>query len=165
MRTTLALLGIQAKRLILEVTESVVIEDLDAASGTLGRLKELGVEISIDDFGTGFSSLAYLERFPIDSLKIDRCFVAKIGKHAESLEVLRAILTMAHNLGLEVIAEGVETEQQLTQLLAMGFGLAQGYLFSRPVGPKAACDLLTGPPAWKGLPPFRQPSGAIEKTN
>jgi diguanylate cyclase (GGDEF)-like protein/PAS domain S-box-containing protein len=156
-RSALAEAGIEGKRLVLEITESVVMGNVDVASETLNRLKELGVGVAIDDFGTGYSSLAYLERFPIDSLKIDCCFVAKIGEPGESLEILNAIFALARNLGIEVIAEGVETERQLSELLALGCTLAQGYLFSRPVDLTTARRFLTDPLPWHGLAPFRRP--------
>jgi diguanylate cyclase (GGDEF)-like protein/PAS domain S-box-containing protein len=149
---------IEGERLVLEITESVVMGDLDTATETLDRLKRLGVGLAIDDFGTGYSSLSYLQRFPIDSLKIDRSFVAKIGERGENPEILRAILTLARSLGIEVIAEGVETEAQLGQLLAMGCGLAQGYLFSRPADREAARALLADPPPWSSLLPARRPA-------
>jgi diguanylate cyclase (GGDEF)-like protein/PAS domain S-box-containing protein len=156
-RSALAEEGIEGKRLVLEITESVVMGDVDVASETLNSLKELGVGVAIDDFGTGYSSLAYLERFPIDSLKIDRCFVAKIGEPGESLEILNAIFALARNLHIEVIAEGVETERQLSELVAMGCTLAQGYLFSRPVDLMTAHRFLSDPLPWHGLAPFRRP--------
>jgi diguanylate cyclase (GGDEF)-like protein/PAS domain S-box-containing protein len=150
-RTALAETRVEGERLVLEITESVVMGDPGAATETLNRLKNLGVGVAIDDFGTGYSSLSYLERFPIDSLKIDRSFVAKLGEHGENPEILRAILTLARSLDVEVIAEGVETEAQLGQLLAMGCGLAQGYLFSRPADREAARALLAAPPPWTAL--------------
>ncbi len=157
-QAALAEARIEGERLVLEITESVVMGDLDIATETLDRLKGLGVGISIDDFGTGYSSLSYLQRFPIDSLKIDRSFVAKMGERGENPEILRAILTLARSLGIEVIAEGVETEAQLGQLLAMGCGLAQGYLFSRPADREAARALLADPPPWSSLLPARRPA-------
>jgi EAL domain-containing protein (putative c-di-GMP-specific phosphodiesterase class I) len=121
------------------------------------------VGVAIDDFGTGYSSLSYLQRFPIDSLKIDRSFVAKMGERGESPEILRAILTLARSLDIEVIAEGVETEAQLGQLLAMGCGLVQGYLFSRPVDREAARALLDPPHPWAALLPARRPAPALQE--
>jgi Amt family ammonium transporter len=133
-------------------------EDLESTVATLARIKALGVGIAIDDFGTGYSSLSHLRRFPVDSLKIDRSFLVK---HGESPEILRAILTLARGLGLEVIAEGVETDEQLSHLLALGCGLAQGYLFSRPVDGESARGLLTGPPPWAGRLPGPEPCSLI----
>jgi diguanylate cyclase (GGDEF)-like protein/PAS domain S-box-containing protein len=156
-RTALAGAQIEGRHLVLEITESVVMGDLDVAIETLDRMKALGVGIAIDDFGTGYSSLSCLERFPIDSLKIDRSFIAKMGQQGESPEILRAILTLARNLGIEVIAEGVETEAQLGHLVALGCGLAQGYLFSRPVDREAVRALISDPPPWSALLPLRRP--------
>ncbi|MEA2605066.1 MAG: hypothetical protein QOF89_6058 [Acidobacteriota bacterium] len=162
-RTALAEARIEGERLVLEITESVVMGDPDVAIETLDRLKALGVGVAIDDFGTGYSSLSYLQRFPIDSLKIDRSFVAKMGERGESPEILRAILTLARSLDIEVIAEGVETEAQLGQLLAMGCGLVQGYLFSRPVDREAARALLDPPHPWAALLPARRPAPVLQE--
>jgi diguanylate cyclase (GGDEF)-like protein/PAS domain S-box-containing protein len=161
-RAALAEARIEGARLVLEITESAVMENLDAATLTLDRLKELGVGISIDDFGTGYSSLSYLQRFPIDSLKIDRSFIAKLGDQGESPEILRAILSLARGLDVEVIAEGVETEEQLHHLLALGCGQAQGHLFSRPGDREASRALLADPPPWACLIPARRPAAAAE---
>jgi diguanylate cyclase (GGDEF)-like protein/PAS domain S-box-containing protein len=147
-RAALAEGRVEGKRLVLEITESVVMEDVAAAAETLHRLKELGVGVAIDDFGTGYSSLSYLQRFPIDSLKIDRSFVVKIGEKGETQEILRAILTLAQNLDFAVIAEGVETEEQLSHLLALGCDMAQGFFFSRPVDREALRTLLAEPLPW-----------------
>jgi diguanylate cyclase (GGDEF)-like protein/PAS domain S-box-containing protein len=162
-RGALAEARVDGKHLVLEITESVVMGDLEVAIGTLDRLKELGLGIAIDDFGTGYSSLSCLERFPIDSLKIDRSFIAKMGERGESPEILRAILTLARSLGVEVIAEGVETEAQLNQLLALGCGLAQGYLFSRPADREAARALLAEPLPWSALLPPRRPVPVVQE--
>jgi len=105
----------------------------DEAVRTLSHLKSLGVRLSIDDFGTGYSSLAYLRRFPLDTLKIDRSFVNDVTTHADVANITRAVIDMSHNLGLKVVAEGVETEAQLAFLDAAGCGEMQGYYFSRPM--------------------------------
>ncbi|MGH9426908.1 MAG: EAL domain-containing protein [Terriglobia bacterium] len=107
---TLSLTGLDPRRLKLEITESVVIENLDTAIWMLERLRALGVETCIDDFGTGYSSLSYLHRLPIDALKIDRSFVSRMSK-SENCEIVRTIILLAQNLGKQVIAEGVEREQ------------------------------------------------------
>ncbi|MFN2492542.1 MAG: putative bifunctional diguanylate cyclase/phosphodiesterase [Pyrinomonadaceae bacterium] len=117
----------------LEMTESVVMENADAIISKFRRLRELGVQLSIDDFGTGYSSLSYLHTFPVTTLKIDRSFVSKMHLGTENLEIARTITTLAHNLGMEVVAEGVETEEQVEQLRALRCEYGQGYLFSKPL--------------------------------
>jgi diguanylate cyclase (GGDEF)-like protein/PAS domain S-box-containing protein len=118
----------------LEITESVFSDNLDAAVGLLTQLRELGVQLSIDDFGTGYSSLSYLQRFPIDTLKIDRSFVTQMMENEENLAIVRTIVALAQNLGMDVVAEGVETEDQLRLLRKLECENGQGYLFSTPLG-------------------------------
>jgi diguanylate cyclase (GGDEF)-like protein len=134
---TLAGAGLAPSRLELEVTESVLIGDAEQALATLRALKSHGVKIALDDFGTGYSSLSYLRRFPFDRLKIDRSFVAELGTNEEAESIVRCIIAMARSLRLDVTAEGVETERQLTLLRAMHCGHLQGYLLGRPA-PAAA---------------------------
>ena len=117
----------------LEITETVVMENPELAAVTLAKLRGLGVRLSIDDFGTGYSSLSYLNRFPVDTLKIDRSFVVTMDRADENLQIVKTIITLARNLGMQVIAEGVETEEQLNQLRALKCQYAQGYFFSRPM--------------------------------
>ena len=117
----------------LEVTESVVMENPELAAVTLGKLRSLGVRLSIDDFGTGYSSLSYLNRFPLDILKIDRSFISAMGQKDENLQIVKTIVTLAGNLGLQVIAEGVENDEQLNQLRLLKCQYAQGYLFAEPM--------------------------------
>ncbi|NHZ35553.1 bifunctional diguanylate cyclase/phosphodiesterase [Massilia rubra] len=126
--------GLAARYLELELTESMVMNDVDSAITILRRLKELGVHIAIDDFGTGYSSLSYLRRFPIDVLKIDQSFVADIALGADGAAIVVSIISLAHSLRLKVIAEGVETAEQLAFLREHGCDEVQGYFFSRPVG-------------------------------
>jgi EAL domain-containing protein (putative c-di-GMP-specific phosphodiesterase class I) len=116
-------------------------ENVDAAATMLARLRALGIRVSLDDFGTGYSSLSYLHKFPIDTLKIDREFAAKLGDR-ESREIVRTIVTLARNLGMQVVAEGIESLEQLNQFRAMECELGQGFLFSQPVDADVAGELL-----------------------
>jgi diguanylate cyclase (GGDEF)-like protein/PAS domain S-box-containing protein len=125
--------GLNPSYLTLEITESALMNDAAAALSVLRALKELGVTLAIDDFGTGYSSLSYLQRFPLDILKIDKTFVDELGTAPEGSEIISAVINLAHALGLQVIAEGVETELQLEELERLDCDFAQGYLFSRPV--------------------------------
>lgn len=118
----------------LEITESVFTDNIDAAVGLLTQLRNLGVQLSIDDFGTGYSSLSYLQRFPIDTLKIDRSFVTQMMESEENLAIIRTIVALAQNLGMDVVAEGVETEDQLKLLRNLECENGQGFLFSTPLG-------------------------------
>ncbi len=118
----------------LEITESVFSDNIEAAVGLLTELRELGVQLSIDDFGTGYSSLSYLQRFPIDTLKIDRSFVTQMMENEENVAIVRTIVALAQNLGMDVVAEGVETEDQLKLLRKLECENGQGYLFSTPLG-------------------------------
>ena len=125
----------------LEITESVVMENAEAAAQMFKQLRSLGVQLSIDDFGTGYSSLSYLHRFPLNYLKIDRSFVMRLTTDNDNA-IVRTISTLARNLGMEVIAEGIETEEQFQQLKMLGCEYGQGYLFSRPVGNEGVDHLL-----------------------
>ena len=134
----------------LEVTESMLMQGVDSQGvdttlDTLFKLKDMGVRLAIDDFGTGYSSLAYLKRFPLDTLKIDRSFVKDLPRDAEDAAIAKAIIAMAHSLRLAVVAEGVETDQQLAFLRQHGCDLVQGFLFSRPVPGEEFAALLAGP--------------------
>ncbi len=139
---TLVRAGVSPKYLEIEVTESTVMHDVDQVIGTLRRLRALGVSISIDDFGTGYSSLAYLKQFPVQTLKIDRSFVSDMTDDLNSHAIPQLIVDLARNLGVSVIAEGVETEEQRELLLSMGCGQAQGYLFSPPVASDAFVEMI-----------------------
>ncbi len=125
--------GLSAQRLELEITESVLMVENAATLHTLGRLREMGVRIVMDDFGIGYSSLAYLRSFPFDKVKIDRTFVQEIGQRADALAIVRAVSSLCHSLGIASTAEGVETAEQLDQVTDHACTEAQGYLFSRPV--------------------------------
>ncbi len=124
---------LEARYLKLEITESVIMSNPETTATMLNRLKNEGIQVSIDDFGTGYSSLSYLYRLPIDTLKIDRSFVNSIDVDGEKLELVRTIVSLAWNLGMDVIAEGVETAMQLAQLKALRCESAQGYYFSKPL--------------------------------
>lgn len=108
-------------------------ENPELAAVTLAKLRGLGVRLSIDDFGTGYSSLSYLNRFPVDTLKIDRSFVTSMNEADENLQIVKTIVTLAGNLGMQVVAEGVETEGQLEQLRSLKCQFGQGFLFSKPL--------------------------------
>jgi diguanylate cyclase (GGDEF)-like protein/PAS domain S-box-containing protein len=140
--------GLPPNILKLEITESTVMTDPSAAVETLLQIKALGVQLSIDDFGTGYSSLSYLHRFPLDTLKIDRSFTHAIGQGGDSMEIVRTILPMANSLRLNVIAEGVETAEQLSILRKLRCEYAQGYYFSEPVTADQAKALLVKNPKW-----------------
>ncbi len=129
------------KRLVLEITESVLVENHHIASRALHALKELGVRVHLDDFGTGFSSLSYLQQLPIDCIKIDRSFVRGIAEREKDLEIVRAIVGLGHGLGKSVVAEGIETDGQLRRLRGLDCDFGQGYLFSRPVDSWASLPL------------------------
>jgi diguanylate cyclase (GGDEF)-like protein/PAS domain S-box-containing protein len=128
--------GLDPNFLKLEITESVLMDDFEAAAALLFQLRALGVRLSIDDFGTGYSSLTYLHRFPIDTLKIDRSFVTRMDK--ENVEIVRTILMLAENLGMDAVAEGVETQEQLALLRDLNCQNGQGYFFSKPMSVASA---------------------------
>jgi EAL domain-containing protein (putative c-di-GMP-specific phosphodiesterase class I) len=135
--------GISPDQLCLEVTESVMMDDVDAATLMLKRLKDLGSCVAIDDFGTGYSSLSYLKRFPVDFVKIDKSFVADLGEGAVDSEIVRAVVRLAAAIGIRTVAEGVETEEQLRRLREMGCPLVQGYYLARPQSADAIATLLS----------------------
>jgi diguanylate cyclase (GGDEF)-like protein len=141
-RSILTDTGLAPNHLKLEITETVVIENPEAAGEMLRQLRALGVRVCLDDFGTGYSSLSYLLRFPIDTLKIDRSFVSVIGSGAENSSIVKTIVALAHNMGMDVTAEGVETQAQLDHLHSLKCEHAQGYLFSKPVDAEKAFALL-----------------------
>jgi EAL domain-containing protein (putative c-di-GMP-specific phosphodiesterase class I) len=138
----LAETGQSPEMLALELTESLVMHNFAESSRQMERLKRLGVRIAIDDFGTGYSSLSYLHRLPIDILKIDRSFIENLNDPDGTGPIVEAVLSMAHTLGLRVVAEGVETGAQLNTLCQGGCDLIQGYYFSRPVPPAIAAGFL-----------------------
>lgn len=125
--------NVTARSLKLEITETVLMEQFETAASTIAQVGELGVDLYIDDFGTGYSSLSYLTRFPLKILKLDRSFVGDISSNPRSAVIARTVVTLAHNLGLGALAEGIETEQQLSSLQELGCEFGQGYWFSKPV--------------------------------
>ncbi len=148
----LAETGCNPRYLKLEITESVIMENLTTSFITLAQLKSRKIHLSIDDFGTGYSSLSYLHQFPLNSLKIDRSFISRLdqenspyrGKASQPLQIVRAIISLAHNLGLEVVAEGIETRKQMKILNQLECEYGQGYLFAKPLAPEQATQLLLG---------------------
>jgi EAL domain-containing protein (putative c-di-GMP-specific phosphodiesterase class I) len=142
--------GLAPESLRLEVTENVVLEHVDTALENLKQLRTLGIQLSIDDFGTGYSSLSYLQRFHYDQLKIDRSFVSRLGQGSDSRAIVETILGLASNLGIGVVAEGVETAEQVERLRQMACPHGQGFWFSEPVTADAASNLLAAGPDWFG---------------
>jgi EAL domain-containing protein (putative c-di-GMP-specific phosphodiesterase class I) len=134
--------GIAPDRLELELTESVLLHDGDAVMATLRRLKALGIKLAMDDFGTGYSSLAYLRRFKFDKIKIDQSFVCDLIEDPDNAAIVRGIISLAQSLGLNVLAEGVETETIAQRLRHLQCTYAQGYLFARPLRPEAFLERL-----------------------
>lgn len=165
--------NLNSKSLKLEITESVLMENAEVANSILLQLREINIELSIDDFGTGYSSLSYLHRFPVNTLKIDRSFVSAIDPNDENLEIVRAIVTLAHILKMDVIAEGIETSSQLAQLKELGCEQGQGFYFSKALDPQAATALIisqTEQPKWgeagtiqEGKKNFNSPVNQIKK--
>jgi EAL domain-containing protein (putative c-di-GMP-specific phosphodiesterase class I) len=135
-------LSLPPQRLTLEITESLLLEDTEKTLAWLSRVRAAGIHLSVDDFGTGFSSLIYLKRFPVNSLKIDQGFVRDVTTNTEDAALIRAIIKMAETFGLDVIAEGVEHAEQLAFLQQHGCHLIQGYYFSRPLQQEAFVDFL-----------------------
>jgi EAL domain-containing protein (putative c-di-GMP-specific phosphodiesterase class I) len=130
------------KYLLVEVTESAMIENISNSLKTLQEIRKLGASIALDDFGTGYSSLGHLKNFPVTHIKIDRSFIADIVTNERDATLVKSIINMAHGMGLQVTAEGVENEQQVDQLLHFECDEMQGYLFSKPVPEKEATKLL-----------------------
>jgi diguanylate cyclase (GGDEF)-like protein/PAS domain S-box-containing protein len=162
----LAATGLDPQGLRLEITEGMIIENAQVTARILGQLRERRIHLHIDDFGTGYSSLSQLRRFPINALKVDQSFIRGMTTDDDDLEIVRTIIALGHNLGLEVMAEGVETTEQLVQLRALGCETAQGYLFARPMTPEdidarlaaGSWGLVVGTPVEAG-----EPSGVIER--
>jgi EAL domain-containing protein (putative c-di-GMP-specific phosphodiesterase class I) len=134
--------GLEASRLELELTESIVMHDLDAVAEDMKELTELGVRIAVDDFGTGYSSFGYVKRFPVSRLKIDQSFIRNMADDSNDEAIVRTIIMLGHSLNITVVAEGVETEDQLARLRSEGCDEVQGFLFGRPMPAKRFVDLI-----------------------
>lgn len=141
-KQVLAGTALPAELLELELTESALMDDFDTTVQTLHELKGIGINIAVDDFGTGYSSLSYLKQFPLDRIKIDQSFVRDLDQSMESAEITQAIITMAHSLNLQVIAEGVETQHQRAFLIMQNCEELQGFYFSKPLPQDQAAQLL-----------------------
>lgn len=156
-RTVLFETGLEASGLKLEITEGVLVDDLQLASDTLHALREMGVRVCLDDFGTGYSSLSYLHRLPIDTVKVDRSFVAELGDQTQSTALIAAIIQMARALGIEVVAEGIEYEHHVDTLRGFDCDYGQGFFFAHPVPESRARQLLTDPPGSPSAYPTGRP--------
>jgi len=135
--------AVQAERLTLEITENVIMHDAQRAHGILVQLDAMGISISVDDFGTGYSSLAYLKRLPVDELKIDKSFVLEVMNNPNDAAIVRATVELGHNLGLRVVAEGVETQEIFNYLKQLNCDVSQGYFHARPMAPEQLSEFLT----------------------
>lgn len=153
----LAETGLDGSYLQLEITESTLIEHAQETIHALLEIRSKKIQLSIDDFGQGYSSLSYLHRFPINILKIDRSFVSDMHSNTENYEIIRTITTLAHTLGMDVVAEGAETTEQLSILRALGCEFGQGYLFSRPLNCASATALMSANPQWSNFTELNQP--------
>lgn len=143
--------GLEAESLRIELTETVVMEDAEVASKIFKQLRGLGVQISIDDFGTGYSSLSYLHHFPIDILKVDRSFVGRMTENGGNAEIVRTIISLAHTMGMKVVAEGIEEEYQRAHLKELGCEYGQGYLFAKPVPAELAEQIVAENLTYRGI--------------
>jgi diguanylate cyclase len=133
---------IDPSQIELELTESTLVDDIPRSIEQLNQLKSVGIKVAMDDFGTGYSSLSYLQQFPFDILKIDQCFIQKINQNPKNAAIAQAIITMAHQLNLRVVAEGVETTEELTFVHENNCDEIQGYFFSKPITSEEFTQLL-----------------------
>jgi diguanylate cyclase (GGDEF)-like protein/PAS domain S-box-containing protein len=156
--------GLDATGLRLEITESVVMENIESATLMLNQLRDLGVESSIDDFGTGYSSLSYLHRFPSSTLKVDRSFISGMCDQRENLEIIRTIIMLAQNLGMAIVAEGVETKEQMAQLHALGCEYVQGYYLCKPMSAEISTEFIkkSYTPGWNSWRSILDPVAGID---
>jgi EAL domain-containing protein (putative c-di-GMP-specific phosphodiesterase class I) len=136
--------GLEPPRLVLEITEGAFIENPETALEIIAELRDLGVQVCVDDFGTGYSSLSYLHTLPVNTLKIDRSFVTRLGQRERQTELVQNIIKMADDLGIDVVAEGVETDDQRDRLRRLACGFMQGFSFCRPLAPDRIRELLRG---------------------
>jgi EAL domain-containing protein (putative c-di-GMP-specific phosphodiesterase class I) len=144
---------LRPEQLVLELTESLLIDDVERIRMRLEELKAVGVRLAVDDFGTGYSALSYLQRFPLDILKIDKSFIDGLRHGADESNIVRALITLGSSLHLDIVAEGIEKPEQLAELRTMQSGFGQGYLFARPVTASALTALLVAQPQHR-LAPF-----------
>ena len=155
--------GFDPTHLKLELTESLMMQDVERTIQRLHELKALSIQLVIDDFGTGYSSLAYLRRFPISVLKVDKSFVQRLGMDPQDDAIVRSIVTLASDLGMQVVAEGIETAEQLQLLRSLACDYGQGYYFSRPL-PAQQAEAFVTPTAGVAEPAtIRRAAGAIER--
>ena len=140
--------GVEPRQVEVEITETVLLHEIETTSQSLHQLRSLGIRVAVDDFGTGYASLSYLRQFPIDTLKIDKEFVAGLHQRQRDRVIVDAVVNLAHDLGLEVVAEGVEREDQLERLRALGCQYAQGYLVAPALDGEEFLDLLVRRPTW-----------------
>jgi EAL domain-containing protein (putative c-di-GMP-specific phosphodiesterase class I) len=138
----LELTGLPAERLELEITESILLDEGETSAAVLRALRDLGVRLVLDDFGTGYSSLSYLRRLPLDTIKIDRSFIDGLDSDDANLPIVQAVIALAHGLGIEVVAEGIETAGQLGILRELVCDRGQGYYYARPQPPEKLAALL-----------------------
>ena len=142
MKQVLSDTGVEPKRIVLEITETTMIRNADEIIPVLEQLKAMGIRLHMDDFGTGYSSLSSLHRFPLTGLKIDKTFVQCVGQRREYAVVIEAIVSLARNLGMTLVAEGIETAEQVAMLQAMDCEKAQGFFFNRPLPAEKARDYI-----------------------
>ena len=147
--------GLESSALELEITETAVMDRSEAGMQALADLRALGVRLVLDDFGTGYSSLAYLRHLPLDTIKVDRAFVTELDEKDPNVAIVQAVLSLAHGLGINVVAEGIETPNQMQRLRELGCDLGQGYLWSRPLPALDAAALLTRGERQRRLPKSR----------